>query len=250
MAQDRAQQAADAIAALEGSTASEIREALDEYDAKDVTAAIASTASSGGSQTLAEVLAEGNDADGLAIENLADPSADQEAATKKYVDDNAGGAVQTATVALTDAQIKALPTTARTVVAGPAAGQMHVIVGALFQVDTTVAAYTNIDAAAATLFLTVASGAQSKRQVQIENTPNSTELTDLLAGFSKAWIYAGAWSAMLVADAHVFGSNNDGYDWEAAPITVKATNGASGNFTGGNAANTMTVTVLYVTISI
>ena len=45
----------------------------------------------GGSQTLAQVLAEGNNADGGTIENLADPTTDQQAATKKYVDDNAGG---------------------------------------------------------------------------------------------------------------------------------------------------------------
>jgi len=39
-------------------------------------------------QTLAAVLATDNDANGLAIENLLDPTDDQDAATKKYVDDN------------------------------------------------------------------------------------------------------------------------------------------------------------------
>lgn len=41
-------------------------------------------------QDLAAVLAEGNDADGASIANLADPSDDQDAATKKYVDENSG----------------------------------------------------------------------------------------------------------------------------------------------------------------
>jgi hypothetical protein len=41
-------------------------------------------------QTLAEVLAEGNNANSLVIANLADPTDDQDAATKAYVDANSG----------------------------------------------------------------------------------------------------------------------------------------------------------------
>ena len=41
-------------------------------------------------QTLQEVLAEGNSANSTKITDLADPTMDQDAATKKYVDDNAG----------------------------------------------------------------------------------------------------------------------------------------------------------------
>ncbi len=41
-------------------------------------------------QTLSEVLGSGNDANSTKITNLADPTLDQDAATKKYVDDNDG----------------------------------------------------------------------------------------------------------------------------------------------------------------
>lgn len=47
---------------------------------------------SGGSQNLDDVLTEGNDGGANQIKNILDPTDDQDAATKKYVDDNAGGA--------------------------------------------------------------------------------------------------------------------------------------------------------------
>lgn len=73
----------------------EVFEAMLPYEGGMVTAAAARRAlnagGGSGSQTLAEVLDEGNDADGASITGLADPTDDQDAATKKYVDDNSGG---------------------------------------------------------------------------------------------------------------------------------------------------------------
>lgn len=58
---------------------------------RSTTQDIADLGGGGGTPTLAAVLVVGNDANGLEIENLLDPTTDQAAATKKYVDDNAGG---------------------------------------------------------------------------------------------------------------------------------------------------------------
>lgn len=64
---------------------------------------VAQAAASAVTPSLADVLGEDNDADGEKITNLDDPSTDQDAATKKYVDDTvaavtAGGVTATITV--------------------------------------------------------------------------------------------------------------------------------------------------------
>jgi len=55
----------------------------------------------GGSQNLANVLTQGNDAGAVKIINLADPTLAQDAATKAYVDSNSGGGSQNLTQVLT-----------------------------------------------------------------------------------------------------------------------------------------------------
>lgn len=60
-------------------------------DRDDGTCEVQIAGGGGGSQTLADTLALGNDANGLGIVNLLDPVDDQDAATKKYVDDSSGG---------------------------------------------------------------------------------------------------------------------------------------------------------------
>lgn len=50
-----------------------------------------------GALPLEDILALGNDANGVTITNLPEPTADTEVATKKYVDDNAGGITISAT---------------------------------------------------------------------------------------------------------------------------------------------------------
>ena len=71
---DRAQQAAEAVAALSGSTPAAARRALDEFTVRDQAAALAA-GGGGGQATLAQVLGNGNDVAGNEIVAATNPGA-------------------------------------------------------------------------------------------------------------------------------------------------------------------------------
>lgn len=141
-----------------------------------------------------------------------------------------------ATKVLTDAQIKALPTTPVEIVAVPGTKQL-VPVRASIQVDAAAAAYGNIS---------VGIG----EALQINTGPNSlvnTRSTLLLGAATK--------TTSLVSDRATLdaippttiepqGTVTTQAAWVANNLRILANNSA-GNFTGGNAANSMTVTVWY-----
>ena len=155
----------------------------------------------------------------------------------------AGGAglLLSATVTLTDAQIKALPTTPIQILASPGAGK---IAWLLFSIasSTLVASYTNVHAAGVMNFSVGA---------DIAYIPNDageslTRLSDLLAS-----------SKTQIAFPYLEISPNWGPiqtlpDQSSADeaIFVEIDNGGSGNLTGGNAANTLKTMVFYVVVTL
>lgn len=147
-----------------------------------------------------------------------------------------------ATVTLTDAQVKALPVTPVTLVATPGSGL--ILCPVLFVVSKTLAgAYTNVDSSAT---LNVAYGGTV-----------SSGLTCLALANSDTSIYTSAsankhWIAPL-------GANFSGFQQLAPPdngdprnlaLSIAATNAAAGAFTGGNAANVVTVAVMYAVVAV
>ena len=158
--------------------------------------------------------------------------------------------VKKASVTLTDAQVKALPTTSIEIVAAPGAGRVIVPFYAWFYVNWT-ADYSNINAAARI------------------GVGYSGSLSSALSQFQEA---AFEVSNLLVdgASHHAFlGPNTEPYDGGGGNLRVSgigqfqdepgvtntalevfAVNPTNGNFTGGDAANTIKVTVLYSIIDV
>lgn len=137
-------------------------------------------------------------------------------------------------VVLTDAQIKALPTTGVDLVAAPGAGRMHIPV-VVTLTSSIVAGYDNIDAASS---IRIVWGASIIALIGMEEEGGA--VSDLLTDIGSGWAAGGAVAA----------SSNDIADAEDQALAVRIVNGAAGDLTAGNAANTVTVTVYYITVTL
>lgn len=155
------------------------------------------------------------------------------------------------TVTLTDAQIKALPTTPVEVVPAPGAGKLLMPIFALFQMVSTTD-YTNIDSTAR---LHVDNEGDTSFLTQLLQSVNS-QVSELLANSSAPDARMAVLSMSQVAPASETAVSVTGTTawWQSfvaeKRLEIAASNGSAGNFTGGNAANTLTVTVLYFVVDL
>lgn len=126
---------------------------------------------------------------------------------------------------------KTLPTAAVTLVVAPAALQMIDIVDCTLLLDASAGAYTNGDPAACGLALFVGNA-----QVTLQTT---TTFVNGNAGRVIAHLLPGPATSTTVSDEY------QATDLLGLPLTIFAYNGALGNFTGGNAANKLYVSLNY-----
>ena len=142
------------------------------------------------------------------------------------------GIFYTTKVVLTNAQVLALPTTAVQVIAAPGSAGKHIqLVTASVLMDLTAAVYTNVDAGAVLGLITAAGEGISQRATKGLFNASAAKRLVLLEGGS------------LNLDSTLY-SNHDNQ-----AIKVSVSNGAAGNFTGGDAANTMTLFLTYQVVS-
>lgn len=137
--------------------------------------------------------------------------------------------IQTIQLTLTNAQILLLPTTAVAILSAPGAGRFIQILNWAVKMDLTAGIYTNVDPTAV-LGLTTSSVAP----VSVARNSNNTifnKTTDIVM------VHLRGGNDSEAPDLYSK-SNNQG-------VAIVATNGALGNFTGGNAANTLVIYVTY-----
>lgn len=141
-----------------------------------------------------------------------------------------------ATVVLTDAQIKALPTTAVTVVAA-IAGKLIVPFMVTLQLDATAGAYTNLSAGTGDrIRISGPLGRSFSVRNNVLLTPAEKRTTFLPP--------LGALDAAPNTSVEIYTNVDQDGDIEGTALTINAVN-AAGDFTGGNALNEMTVTTFY-----
>jgi hypothetical protein len=150
---------------------------------------------------------------------------------------------------LTDAQIKTLPTAAVEVVPAPGANKVaQFLFGSV--VTSIAVSYTNIDAASTNPYIAfLQHGNDVSSFIEDKNTPSAhTFLTRLLSSIgspNSAVLLPDIWTTDLGTIAVTFGGAGGSLANE--PISIYCTN--SGNFTGGDEANTMAINVAYIIVN-
>jgi hypothetical protein len=155
------------------------------------------------------------------------------------------GLLLKATVTLTDAQIKALPTTPVEIVAAPGAGKLIWPLSAVIVCDTSANGYTNTDNVVA-LFIEWWDGSHLSNQWGVSH-PN---VLNLLTAFDKVVLHvppADTPSAFGVELDGIYLSTSQLADF---PLRLRLPNDPAGNFTGGDPANTLRCTVFYCVVDV
>jgi hypothetical protein len=172
-----------------------------------------------------------------------------------YTDNLAPGAdaMLMHSVTLTDANIKALPTTPFPVLPAPGPNLMNVIHQVLIDRKTIVAAYTGIDPIGNSPFLIIGEPSGNGLTCYVidsnATTPNLNQLTSLLSNSTTKWVFTPNQGAEIALNLGLIGRQAYVDTSVNAAATINTGNQVA-NFTGGNAANTWKVTTFYSIVSV
>lgn len=170
------------------------------------------------------------------------------ALTSAAISGGSGGLLTLATITLSDADIIALPTTPLEIVAAPGAGKILIPFLALMS-SAIVGAYTNIDASC---FLGVWHGSGDWQFLCVAVEQDSLGLVTHILAHTQNLVCPPlsrvtlTGSSIQDASASTLGTPIPSTDG----LTLAAFNGGSGNFTGGDAGNSLKVYVWYATLTL
>jgi hypothetical protein len=149
-----------------------------------------------------------------------------------------------ATVSLTNAQIKALPTTAIEIIAAPSANSRVKLIHVTYAFWFEHGAYTNVDTTLAELYLKTSAGTVLGGYLANDGGVSLTTLTTLFGAVSRTVDAppmlsntAGTYLVPVITGTPI---NGDG-----KAVQLFATNNGAGNFTGGHDSNILTVQAYY-----
>jgi hypothetical protein len=169
--------------------------------------------------------------------------------------------VKTATVTLTDAQVKALPTTPITIVTAPGSGLRIKIIAATIYTDFVAGAYTNINTVYSDIKLESGGGIWLSSAI-FNDDSMTTDATQMTFVFGNAYVQTLDLGIPNATSLDAAGSSGDP-EWSGViqyqagtdnivnhVVRLTVDNNGSGNFTGGNSANRLRVTVYYAVDSV
>jgi len=167
-----------------------------------------------------------------------------------FQESGGGGALLSATVTLTDAQIKALPTTPVELVAAPGIGMGLIFMGAFFNKPQLTNEYTNIsDLDIIQIIYDGVSESYLDRAFQEDIASSITQITLLIGQTIPYQFYdpPAPYRANQGYIEPILLVSNSTIENKAIVLQAITSNG---DFTGGNAANTLKVTVYYTIVDL
>lgn len=159
---------------------------------------------------------------------------------------SAASGLLSATVTLDDDDIKALPTTPIELVPAPGAGLMLLPQHVTILVNSLGGGYTNIDTDEAVLVVQDGGGEDRTNAIQNVSALGFDQVSNILdSAAQKGAVLTGGTTEIAGDDqtATAFDFSDD------EPLVLVLNNNAAGNLTGGNAANSMTVSVIYTVVA-